>query len=153
MRESQLWDCTEELCKRLVAAMCDLWAERLYLLSRIDQVDQSELILSDRPQHYDIYLYPSSYPHLGVGGSFNNAPSLSFPVSRGIFITSVRHPDSGWIIALRCDICHTTHYVHNEYAVKPEHGDFWLVSGACIDPRHNVCHSLQRDESMKNCTW
>jgi hypothetical protein len=56
-----------------------------------------------------------------------------------IHITFIKQPPQGAVIALRCDTYRTTTFIVNEWALKPEKGDYWQFNGSCPDfPWHDV---------------
>ena len=61
---------------------------------------------------------------------------------RGIYITSIVHPEQGWPIVAHCDICHETVIVLSPYAIKPENGDYYLMNGTCLNEEEHIKHNM-----------
>jgi hypothetical protein len=81
-------------------------------------VDKDELILCDS------------------AGFIAEQPDLH-PV--GIFITSLKQPESGGVMAMYCRICKVTTFVWNEHSWgKPNTGDYFQVIACADDFNHNM---------------
>lgn len=48
-------------------------------------------------------------------------------MTTNIHITKIEQPDTGAVIALRCDKCKAVTYLWSPYAKKPEDGDYFLI--------------------------
>ena len=61
----------------------------------------------------------------------------------GIYVTSITPPaDYGWITATHCDICKTTVFVFNPWAIKPSNGDYWILKHTCVNEQFMHQHNL-----------
>ena len=61
--------------------------------------------------------------------------------NRGIHVTSITPPESGWPVAFYCPLCKVTTFVLSPWAVKPSDGDFWRMEmcGSDVEGfRHNM---------------
>lgn len=55
--------------------------------------------------------------------------------SMPIFLTHIVQPEKGAIMLQHCPDCRSTQIVVNEYAVKPEEGDAWMIEQSCVSHR------------------
>jgi hypothetical protein len=61
--------------------------------------------------------------------------------NRGIHITSIVPPESGWPIVAHCDQCGKTEIVLSPWAIKPSDGDYWRMQ-MCVDEENGIRHNM-----------
>lgn len=62
---------------------------------------------------------------------------------KGIFITHLVPPESGWMLAMYCPICKETTFRLDKYACKPSEGDYFLMKQTCGSDEHWQEHNIQ----------
>jgi hypothetical protein len=102
----------------LVGQRLSALSELIDLVAHVYAVDQDELILCDKPKVYSFK---------DLCGSLDLFNTLDFFGGVGIFITSIKPPESGWVVALHCSVCKMTEFSLSQYAREPEDGGYWLV--------------------------
>jgi hypothetical protein len=62
---------------------------------------------------------------------------------RGIHVTSIVPPESGWPIACYCPICKETTFLLSPWAIKPKEGDYHKMTEVCGSDEHGMDHNLR----------
>lgn len=61
----------------------------------------------------------------------------------GIHVTAIVPPEQGWPIAMYCPICKETTFLLSPWAIKPEKGDYWRMSGMCASEQYGNRHNME----------
>ena len=76
-----------------------------------------------------------------VSGLHEAMENLESTLYRGIHITSITPPESGWLMSFYCPLCRETWFRLSPWAIKPEDGDYWRIQmcGSDVEGfRHNM---------------
>lgn len=63
-------------------------------------------------------------------------------MQRGIHVTALTPPESGWPVAFHCPLCRETTFLLSPWACKPSDGDYWRVE-MCANETEAFRHNLQ----------
>lgn len=70
--------------------------------------------------------------------------------SRGIHVTSITHPEQGWLVAYHCPLCKETVFLLNPWAEKPKDGDYLRMNDTCVNEEYHHRHNMQMALTAKS---